>query len=178
VRLETERLVLRELVPDDFDEIFAWQSDPRWLRYYEWTERKPDECRELLDRMIGFQREQPRTKFQLAVELKDRRGAIGTCGIRMDRPEATEADIGYEITPDHWGRGYAREAVRAVVEFGIEELKVHRIWSWCVADNTASWRLMEKLGMKREGRLRDKHYFKGRFWDELVYGMLADEYRR
>jgi RimJ/RimL family protein N-acetyltransferase len=178
VRLTTERLVLRELVPDDFDTIFAWQSDPRWLRYYEWTERKPDEGRELLERMIGFQREEPRTKFQLAVDLKGGGELIGTCGIRMDRPSSTEADIGYEIAPQYWGHGYATEACRAVVEFGIAELKVHRIWSWCIADNVASSRVMEKLGMKREGRLHDKHYFKGRWWDELIYGMRAAEYER
>lgn len=176
MRLETKRLVMRELTKDDADTVFAWQSDPRWLVYYEWSERKRDEFDELYARMVGFQHETPRTKFQLGIELDGH--LIGDAGIRMNSPEANQADIGYEITPEHWGNGYATEAVRVLVEFGIDELKLHRIWSWCIADNTASSRIMEKLGMRREGVLRDKHYFKGRYWDEFVYGMLASEYAR
>ena len=62
------------------------------------------------------------------------------------------------------------------MQFGFAELKVHRIWAWCIADNAASARLLERLGLKLEGRLREKEYFKGRWWDTLVYGILENEW--
>ena len=56
------------------------------------------------------------------------------------------------------------------MQFGFEELKVHRIWAWCIADNAASASVLEKIGMQSEGRLREREYFKDRWWDTLVYG--------
>jgi RimJ/RimL family protein N-acetyltransferase len=64
-----------------------------------------------------------------------------------------------------------------MVGYGFNELGVHRIWSWCIADNVRSVRVLERLGLRPEGRLREKEYFKGRGWDHLVFGMLEDEWR-
>ncbi len=71
--------------------------------------------------------------------------------------------------------GYATEAARAIVRFGFEELGLHRIAAWTVADNAASIRVLEKLGMKAEGRLRDKECYKGRYWDVVMFGMVKGE---
>jgi len=119
VRLETERLAMREFVWDDWGAILAYQRDARYLRYYEWTER----------------------------------------------------------TPEHWGQGYATEAACEMVRFGFVELGLHRIWSWCVADNVGSAHVLEKVGMRLEGRQRDKEHYKGRWWDRLLYAVLEDEWR-
>jgi len=78
---------------------------------------------------------------------------------------------------EHWGNGYAFEAAQAMVAFAYSDLGVHRVWSWCVADNLRSAHLLEKLGMQLEGRLRDNEYYKERWWDTLVYGMLENEWR-
>ena len=86
-------------------------------------------------------------------------------------------DIGYEFSPDYWRQGYATEAASEIIRFGFEELELHRIWSWCIAENNGSWRVMEKLGMQREGLLRENEYFKGRWWDTLMYAILEDEWR-
>ena len=64
-----------------------------------------------------------------------------------------------------------------MVEFGFSELKLHRISSWCIADNAASSRVLEKLGLRLEGRLRQNEYFKSRWWDTLLYGLLAEDWR-
>jgi RimJ/RimL family protein N-acetyltransferase len=131
---------------------------------------------------LDQQRQQPRTRFQLAVTLKAGSRLIGNCGIRLSAsrdvpPERLyhEAEIGYELAPDEWGHGYATEAAREIVRFGFDELGLHRITAWTVADNTASVRVLEKIGMRLEGRLRDKEYYKGRYWDVLMYAMLNDE---
>ena len=85
--------------------------------------------------------------------------------------------IGYELAPEQWGNGYATEAARAIVEFGFTELRLHRVWAWCAADNTGSAHVLEKLGMQREGRMRDKDRYKGRWWDRLYYAVLEPEWR-
>ena len=126
---------------------------------------------------LAQQQEEPRTKVQLAVTLKSNRQLIGNCGIRMKSADAHEGDIGYELSPDHWGHGYATEAARAIVAFGFTQLKLHRISSWCIAENVGSAHVLEKLGMQLEGCLRQNEYFKGRWWDTLLYAILADEWQ-
>jgi [ribosomal protein S5]-alanine N-acetyltransferase len=176
MELHTDRLLLREFVSVDWPEVLAYERDPRYLQYSDWTDRTPDDAQRFVQMFLNQQAEQPRRKFQLAVTLKTSGRLIGNCGIRRTAAGAHEADIGYELSPDHWGHGYATEAARAIVQFGFAELKVHRIWAWCIADNAASARLLERLGLKLEGRLREKEYFKGRWWDTLVYGILENEW--
>jgi RimJ/RimL family protein N-acetyltransferase len=176
MELHTDRLLLREFVAADWPGVLAYQRDPRYLQYCEWTERTPGDAQRFVQMFLEQQDEQPRRKFQLAVVLKRSRQFIGNCGIRKTAASAHEADIGYELSPDHWGHGYATEAARAIVQFGFAELRVHRIWAWCIADNVASARVLEKIGLKLEGRLREKEYFKGRWWDTLMYGILESEW--
>jgi RimJ/RimL family protein N-acetyltransferase len=177
MELVTERLILREFRADDWPAVLAYQSDPRYLRYYEWTERTPGEAQAFVRMFLDQQQTRPRTRFQLAVTLKETQHLIGNCGIRLGRVGAHEGDIGYELDPRFWGRGYATEAARAIVLFGFSELDLHRVWSWCIADNVGSARVLEKVGMRLEGRQRDKEWFKGRWWDVLLYAILEDEWR-
>ena len=177
MELITERLILREFRENDWPDILAYQADPLYLRFYEWTERTPEAVQEFVQMFLDQQQEQPRTKFQLAVTLESNHQLIGTCGIRMASAGTHEGDIGYELSPKHWSQGYATEAARAMVQFGFTELRLHRIWSWCIADNVRSARVLEKLGMRLEGRLRDKEYFKGRYWDTLLFAILDYEWR-
>jgi len=179
MQLSTDRLVLRDFVPDDWRAVWAYQRDPLYLRYYEWTEadRTPAAVQEFLQRFITQQQERPRIKFQFAIVLKATGELIGNCGIRQESAGSYEADMGYELAPQHWGQGYATEAARAVLGFGFVELRPHRVWADCVADNAGSIRVLEKLGMRLEGRLREKEYYKGRWWDKLIFAILEHEWR-
>ncbi len=177
MELHTDRLLLREFVTADWPAVLAYQRDPRYLQFYEWIDRTPEDAQRFVQLFLDQQREQPRRKFQLAVVLKGTEQLIGNCGIRKASAGAREADIGYELAPDYWGRGYATEAARAIVHFGSTELKLHRITAWCIADNVASARVLEKLGLKLEGRLREKEHFKDRWWDTLLYAILEDEWK-
>lgn len=172
--LEAPRLLLRDFTADDWPAVLAYQRDPRYLRLYEWADRTPEAVQAFVQMFVDQQHAQPRTRFQLAVTLRATGELIGNCGIRRDSPMSHEAEIGYEIAPDQWGRGYASEAVAAIVGFGIETLRVHRITAWLVADNVASARVLEKNGFQLEGRLRDKEMYKGRYWDVLMYARLVD----
>lgn len=180
MELRTERLILREFHHEDWQVVHTYQNTPRYLLYYPWHQRSEDDVRAFVQHLIDWQDAVPRIKFQLAIAPLDAGGAlrdlIGNCGIRMYHPDATEADLGYEIAPDHWGQGYATEAAAAMVEFGFGGLGLHRIWAECIASNRASARVLEKLGMQQEGRLREKRWMKGRWWDVLIYGILASEW--
>jgi len=102
--------------------------------------------------------------------------AIGNCGVRTDEPGALVGDIGYELNPKYWGRGYATEAARAMLAFGFDTLGLHRVWAECVAGNLASRRVLEKLGMTLEGRLRENKHIDGRWHDTLIYAILEHEH--
>ena len=177
MELETERLWLREFISADWASVFEYQNDPRYLQYYSWTTRNRSDVEEFVRMFIEQQKDSPRTKYQLVVELKKESQLIGNCGIRIHSQAAKEADIGFEIAPAHWGQGIATEAASAMVAFGFAQLKVHRISSWCIAENIASSCVLEKLGLRQEGRLRENEYFKGRWWDTLLYAILKDEWQ-
>ena len=176
MKLETERLILRDFVQDDWRRVLEYQSDPLYLRYYDWTERTPEAVQEFVGWFLDHQAQKPRIKYQLAVVLKSNNQLIGNCGIRMDEVNALEADIGYELDPKHWNHGYATEAASAIVDFGFNNFGLHRVWSWCVADNVGSVHVLEKLGMRLEGHLREKEYYKNRWWDTLMYAILVDQW--
>jgi len=177
MRLITERLILREFVGADWRDVLAYQSDPRYLRFYPWWERTSEDVQEFVGRFVDWQMESPRIGFQLAIVLPATGQLIGNSGIRMAEANATEGDIGYELSPAHWGRGYATEAAGAMIDFGFRELMLHRIFASCVAENDASVRVLEKLGMRREANLRENCWMKGRWWNTLLYAILDREWQ-
>ena len=192
MKITTERLILREFVFEDWPAVLAYQSNPRYLRYYAWLDREPEEVQEFVRMFIANQQASPRLKFQLAITLKRSEvtpGAqtdtlngpmpsplIGNCGIRLETAGAREAEIGYELAPAYWGLGYATEAARAMLAYGFRELGLQRIWAWCNAENRASSRVLEKLGMHLARRIVEDKYFKQRWWDTLEYEILLPEW--
>ena len=175
--MTTQRLCLREFVSEDRPAVLACQQDPRCLRYYPWADRTETGARAFVQMFLEQQRKQARRRFQLAVTLHSDGRLIGNCGIRRKPDNDWYAGIGYELAPDCWGQGFATEAARAMVKFGFRDLGLHRISSWCIADNTASARVLERLGFRQEGRLRRNEYFKRRWRDTLLYALLVDEWK-
>jgi RimJ/RimL family protein N-acetyltransferase len=177
MRIETERLVLREFREDDWRDMAAYWSVPLHQRYY----AEPEDCvrfvRDLVEMFVASQAEQPRRKWQLAITLRGTDRMIGNCGIRINAPELREANIGYELNSIYWGFGYATEAARAILTFGFEELGLHRVWAETVGDNAGSAHVLEKLGLRREAHFREHQWYKDRWWDTLIYAILEYEWR-
>jgi RimJ/RimL family protein N-acetyltransferase len=176
VKIITPSLLLREFAFEDWPAIHTYQRTPLYLRYYDWETRSEEDVREFVGWQVAAQSVDPRTSYKLAIELRETGELIGNCGVRIKGPGPRVADLGYEFNPAFWRQGYATEAVAAMMRFGFEELGLHRLWAECIGDNEGSWRLMEKLGMQREARLREHEYFKGRWWDKLIYGILEDDW--
>jgi [ribosomal protein S5]-alanine N-acetyltransferase len=190
MHLATERLLLREFTGADWPAVLAYQSDARYLRYYPWNERSEQDVRAFVQHFVGWQAEQPRTRFQLAITLKGlgaspnastpaagKEPLIGNCGVRLPGVGASEGELGYELSPAYWGHGYATEAARAMLSLAFRELGLHRVSAWCVAENAASVRVLEKLDLRLEGRLREREWIKGRWYDTLIYAVLEHEWR-
>ncbi len=182
MQLTTERLVLREFVEADWEALLAYHNDPRYLRFYPQDGESEAGARLFVQRFVDQQKELPRTKFQLAACLRESGRLIGNAGIRVrslggHETGVRQADIGNEIDPNYWGLGYATEAAQAILNFGFQELQLHRIWAQVLAENSASQRVLEKLGMHLEGRLHEDEYFKGQRWDTLIYAILYDEWK-
>lgn len=104
-------------------------------------------------------------------------GVIGSCGIRRRAAGSQVADIGFELHPAHWGRGLATELAHWLVGFGFGTLELHRVEAHCIRENVASARVLEKAGMAPEGVLREKEWFRSRWWDVSLYAVLASEWR-
>ena len=174
--LRTPRLVLREYSADDLPAMLAYRRGPAFERYYPPGRASEGATAALLERFLGWREEEPRSRYQLAVALAGSGELIGSVGLRMPAPEARVAETGFELDSAHWGKGYATEAARALLDHGFASLGLHRVHAHCIAENQASARVLERLGMIREGRLREHEYFGGRWWDVLLYGVLASEW--
>jgi RimJ/RimL family protein N-acetyltransferase len=177
MELTTSRLILREFVENDWQAVFEYQSDPAYLRYNPCCYRNESDVRSFVRMFIEWSLVVPRKKYQFAIVLKDEKRLIGNCGIRMQTAHAQVADIGYEIGRHDWGQGYATEAALALLAFGFNQLHLHRIWAYCIAENIASARVLEKIGMVYEGRQREDEYMKNRWWDTLHYAILERDWR-
>lgn len=177
MELLTDRLLLREFVEEDWRRVLAYQSDPLYLRYYHWTERSQKEVKAFVNMFLEAQKERPRKVFQLAVCLKTSGLLIGNCGVRVNNPKLREANIGYELDSHYWGKGYATEAARAILQFGFEALGMHRIWATTLAINKGSANVLKKIGMRQEGLEREKEKIKGQWLDSLTFAILDWEWR-
>jgi RimJ/RimL family protein N-acetyltransferase len=173
----TDRLLLREFEEDDWKAILAYQDDPLYLRYNPWSYRTEQDVRRFVHMFMGWSKEETRRKYQLAIILRNEGRLIGNCGLRMSHNSSWEADIGYELNSQYWGHGYATEAAQALLSFGFSELRLHRIIAHCIAENVASACVLEKIGMKYEGRFRQNEWMKGSWWDTLQYAILDSEWQ-
>jgi [ribosomal protein S5]-alanine N-acetyltransferase len=176
VTLVTERLVLREFTENDWPDLHAIESDPEVARYQSFEPRTPADAQAYLQDTLAGARAQPRRTYDLAVTLRTSDRVIGRCGLHFSNPELREAMVWYTLLRALWGQGYIPEALRALVHFGFIELKVHRVWADCDPLNRPSYRVLEKLGMRREGHLRENAFEKGAWADSLIYAILDHEW--
>src|SRR5580658_994878 len=174
--LRTARLTLRPYVADDLDALYDIQSRPEVTRYLLYDVRDRDQVRGILEQRI--QADGPeRDAVDLAVVLPDTGALIGDVVLFLRSKEHRQGEIGYLFHPDYGGRGYATEAASMLLRLGFEDYGLHRIIGRIDARNTASARVLERLGMRREAHFVQNEIVKGEWSDEVVYAMLEDEWR-
>lgn len=174
--LETQRLLLRSLNLDDAADIFEYAADAKVAQYASWSVHKSiDDSKYFLTTII-----EQYQKHQLAdwgIVCKADNKVIGTCGFTNWIATARRAEIGYALSSKYWGQGYMPEAVRLLFGFGFGMMKLNRIEARCIIANTASARVMEKVGMQFEGVLRQHLYAKGNFHDVKIYAILKQDWQ-
>lgn len=171
--LETERLVLRELGEEDRAIVQAYWADERFLSFYPPDRLSPRHCDETVDESLAALAEYPRRGHYWAVTVQG--NTIGRIRLELSKRNST-GDIGYELHPDHWGNGYATEVLKEVVRFSFEELKLHRLCAWAYEPNKASQRVLEKAGFTHEGTMRKRCSWGDDWVDDLMFGLLVDEW--
>jgi [ribosomal protein S5]-alanine N-acetyltransferase len=167
--VRTERLILREFVKSDFDAVFAYSSDPKVTRYLFFGPRDADATAEYLEELLASQIEQPRIRFELAVEETTSGRVIGACDLSLI--EANVVDLGYMLGTPDWGKGYATEISLALLEAAFRELRAERVISTVDVNNGASIRVLEKIGMRWEAVFRKHRRAKNRWWDCHMFVM-------
>jgi RimJ/RimL family protein N-acetyltransferase len=174
MRMETERLVVRRFVTGDAPAFAAYRSDPDVARYQSWTAPVSivDATRQVA--LFSAARENAPGWFQYAVELRTGGVLIGDIGVGRHE-NGMQADLGFTLARPYQGRGYATEAVRCVLN-RLFTNGIRRVSAECDARNTASARLLERLGFRHEGLRRQHTWIKGEWTDDLLFGLLAQDW--
>ena len=173
--LRTERLTLRRMSINDTDDMFDYAKRQDVTEYLLWYPHQSKKYTSDYLRYIGTRYNLGEFYDWAVIETQSGR-MIGTCGFtRFDLPH-NSAEIGYVLNPEFHGKGYATEAAERVLEFGFEDLSLHRIEAKFMQGNDASLHVMKKLGMKFEGYHRDALFVKGKYRTVGYASILRDEY--
>jgi RimJ/RimL family protein N-acetyltransferase len=176
--LDTDRLVLRPFEEGDLDAFFAIQSDEESARWLYEEPRTLDETKALLaKKAAGDSFIAEGDWLAAAVIARETGRLVGDLSMQWVSEQHKTGEIGFIFDRAHQGRGYATEAARAFLAFGFEGMGFHRMIGRTEARNTASARVLEKLGMRREALLVENEWVKGEWQSELVYAMLEHEWR-
>ncbi|MDZ8108994.1 MAG: GNAT family protein [Nostoc sp. DedQUE12a] len=179
IRLETPRLVLRGFQDSDIVAFLSYRSDLQVAKYQSWD--TPYSEVEALKFIQSMKQSIPGVLgewFQVAIELKDTGEMIGDCAFCILADDGRQAEIGFTLMRSHQGKGYATEAVTKLLEYLFTEYKLHRVRANCDRANIASAKLLERVGMRREGHFIKSLWFKGEWVDELWFAILGDEWQR
>ena len=170
--LETERLLLRPIRRSDARDLYAYARDPEVSRHVLWTPHASIADSRAFIRDI---RRQYRKGFpsSFAIELKAERKMIGTIGYMWINPEFRSCEIGYSLARPYWNQGIMTEALKELIRYTFESMRINRIEAMHEVDNPASGRVMEKAGMLCEGTLRQRVRNKGHYSDVQLYSILA-----
>jgi len=172
--IRTARLRLRDFVISDLDAVHAYASDADVTRFMFYGPRSESETRAYLERVIAAQTTTPRTVWELAIVREAGDQLIGGCDLTFDRPR--EADLGFILAREAWGRGYATEAARALVHTAFEELGASRVFATCDVANHASAHVLEKAGLRREAMLEHHLFAKGMWWTSFLYAITLEQW--
>lgn len=174
--VDAPRVRLRWLTERDVDALFAIFSDPVMMRYWATPPMKERAEAERYLRSIheGFA---GKTLFQWGAELKQEGRIVGTCTLFHIDPANGRAELGYCLGSAYWGRGHMSESLTALFEFAFTTLKLRRLEADVDPRNENSLRLLDKLGFRREGLLRERWNVAGEIQDTVFCGLLARDWQ-
>lgn len=173
----TSRLHIRPLCIDDKESVFSYRSDPDTYKYLSLVPKSIDDIENFIVHSSPLVNV-PGTWFQLGIIERATNRLIGDIGIHFpaNDPQHGQAEIGYTLHKDFRGRGYATEALSAVVDYLFNTLGKHRITAHIDPNNPSSIKLIERLGFRKEAHFVEGFFFHEKWVDDLVYALLAREW--
>lgn len=176
--LHTQRLLIRNFIDADLENFLSYRNDPIVAKYQGWDFPYPREKALLfIEEMKDIHVPRQGRWLQLAVELKEAGELIGDVAFRVKNNDARQTVIGYSFASTHWQKGYATEALTALLDYLFEDVDMHRITADCDVENTGSWKTLEKLGFRREAHFIESFSVNGEYTSEYHYGILQREWR-
>lgn len=174
--LHSERLSLRDFSTSDWQDVQACASHPQVHRFSPWGPITAEQARGYVAQVIEQAQQHPRLNYNFVIIETRTETTIGACGLTGINQQFRRGEILYHLHPDYWGRGYATEIARKLLELAFSTCGLHRVIAACDPRNTASLRVIEKLGMQYEGRLRETALLREGWRDSLLYSMLEHEW--
>ncbi len=176
MELQTRRLRLREFHPADWPDVHAYTSDPEVWRHMPADPGTLEETHALIHWCLMQAAVEPRLIYDLAVVLTAEQTVIGWCRFAWREDELRQAEIAYLLNRHYWGQGLATELAQELLRFGFQTQHAHRIFATARPVNRPSWWVLEKVGMQREGHLRQHRWMKEAWHDSYLYAMLEHEW--
>jgi ribosomal-protein-alanine N-acetyltransferase len=175
--IETERLLLREIVQADAAALFAVHGDPECMKWFGVEPLADEAGAERLVEVFAGWRAMPNPGTRWGIQVKNQSSLVGTCGLFAWNRGWRKCTIGYELNPKVQGHGYMQEALHACLDWGFENMRLNRIEALVHPSNAASIRSVERLGFKREGLHRQLGFWGGQFHDMFQYALLCQDWR-
>ncbi len=177
--IETERLLLREYEDGDAQDILDFSSDAGfWLSRNLGWHSSEEGVREYWEQKRNFDPNADSGWLELVLELKSEHQFVGSIGVGPIRNgKHRQGIVGWLLGRRNQRRGIATEAAKAFITFCFDTMRLHRVYARTGSDNTRSWLLMERIGMRREAHLRKSHLVENEWRDEFIYAVLADEWQ-
>lgn len=175
IKITTERLILRDFEPFDLMEIQKYAADAEVVKFMEWGPNTLEDTSRFFAELLKNGRRMPRLHYDFAIVEKETSKFAGTISLRIQSQAHKQADIGFVLNRQYWNKGYMSEAAKAVVDYGFNNLDLHRIYALSRVENLASIKVLENIGMKAEGVLRDHLFYKNRWWSSQIFSRLKTE---
>lgn len=177
----TRRLTIRDYATADTAAVLENVRDPAYWEHHATEPPSTEQVSALILWAVQEQAIKPRVNYYLAAVRKDGKDAgvlIGEAVLRIVDPVNRQGEIGFGVARKYWRQGFATEMGQALLAAAFHQFKLHRVIAQCAPDNKPSIRVMQKLGMAREGMFRDVILARGKWWSNVVYAILAHEYAK
>lgn len=168
--METKRLFLRKFRVSDAKDVYEWAGDEKVAETINFEMHKDVAESKQITKEILMQPD------NWAIILKDSNKCIGSIGLIQDK-DNHKTQIGYSLNRLYWNKGYVTEALQEIIDYCFNSLKLNRVEAIHYTNNPASGRVMEKAGLKREGKMKQYIYVKGEYKDCIMYGLVREDYK-
>ncbi|GAA5087562.1 GNAT family protein [Chryseobacterium ginsengisoli] len=175
MQLFTERLLLRNITIDDKQAIFDYRSDAEANKFQSWIPETLEDVESFI-RRNNNEFNQPESWYQVLITDKETKSVIGDIGIHFFGSENLQVELGITLNKFYHGKGYASEALKGIIDFLFNDLNKHRIMASIDPDNIDSLKLMERIGLRKEGHFVKSLYWKNNWVDDVIYAILQEEW--